>query len=140
MPEAKRARSADPVFEHFEEKGDHGTSGKDMKCKFCNEVFPKLKAKRARCHLAGVSGQGIKVCLAVSAEVKHQIKTNLGDIVPQSRTAQSLDKCWHGTDAQAVDMAVAEFFYDNGIGFSVASTPSYKKMISAVSQQKRAYK
>lgn len=137
----KRPRNQDPVLEHFIIKSDESTSGRDLECRFCHVMFPKCKTKRARHHLAGVDGYGIKPCLQVSAEVRRQFRECLVEAESSSKPAHfnTLQSCWNPADAGSADQAIADFFYQNCIGFSVANTESFIAMISAVAKQKSSY-
>ncbi|XP_021625216.1 probable disease resistance protein At4g27220 isoform X1 [Manihot esculenta] len=60
-----------PKHEFWQYVEKTGSSGKDLKCIFCKEVFeggPSIS--RMRLHLAGIQGQGIQICDKVPSHVK----------------------------------------------------------------------
>ena len=141
----KGGRPADPCLSHFVVKVDHGKNGKDLECKFCHQVFPKCKTKRARAHLAGVSGHGAQACLQVSPAVKAACAaTFVADKASgKGNTLVTGQKTLHASlknaNSKLANEAIAAFFFENSIPFNAANSDSYKKMVSALTAQPSSY-
>jgi hypothetical protein len=100
-----------------------------MKCLLCQHTFSG-RAFRAKAHLLGQGGNGVKACLKATPQIQQQISGNIDsklclsecDKLAGSRQVP-LDSFLKRSNTAAADRELARFVYTSGISFNCLKNP-----------------
>lgn len=138
----RKGKKRGVVWEFVEVIEEHPNNPK-WKCSFCGKIY-KGAATRVTGHFFGEKGS-IAACRPTAekkqdftaALAKIKAKENTGEAESSSTpTPGTIEAALQVSSNLSTERAIANFFYENGIAFNVAESPSFKEMLRAVQGDK----
>lgn len=139
---ATRPTSKDPIWKQFKDISVSNKHNFTVTCIHCAQIFKCIRPSKAILHIYGPPNQGIAVCNSNSPEILALRKAAAPPPPPVVRQAKDTNYFRNLSIAErknAVDDAVARFFYANAIPFNASDCIEYKDMCLALASQPAAY-
>ncbi|MCO5570264.1 hypothetical protein L7F22_023983 [Adiantum nelumboides] len=147
----KAPHEPEPLWKYVVQTGSFNSGGsKKWNCSFCKADYAGSYS-RVRAHLLGIKKQGIGLCLKATSEDKefmareehessNKKEKESSQLKRKAHGQHSLESMFNASCREEVDEAVARCFYACGLSFTLARSPYFSEMVSAIASFGKGYK